>query len=357
MKPKERFLTALHCQQPDRVPIWDFINNPALYKDVINKEIIFINGRDAVSLYREIGLDGAFIPTGGYNSLIDSHWDWSNDHLFRDEWGTLYSFEQSSWPCAFPIEFPVHTAEDWEKLKKPNPFEEWRFESARAAVKENQKKPNEEIAIVGGIRGPFSTASMILGMTQMSYLVYDNPSLLLEILNETSIFWTAIGTELIKTGIDAIVIVDDMGANNSTLISPKHLRKMVLPLLRNEVQALIKSGIPVFLHSCGNITSILSDVVEMGVYGLNNIQQSAGMNINEIKKVYGKQLCLIGNVNSSDVMAFGNPENVEKAVQECIEVASPGGGHILATDHSFHKGIPIENVYAFIEAGRKYGIY
>jgi len=98
-------------------------------------------------------------------------------------------------------------------------------------------------------------------------------------------------------------------------------------------------------------------VVETGVSGLNNIQQSAGMNLNEIKKVYGKQLCLIGNVNSSDVMSFGNPENVEKAVQECIEVASPGGGHILATDHSFHKGIPIENVYAFIKAGRRYGIY
>ena len=87
------------------------------------------------------------------------------------------------------------------------------------------------------------------------------------------------------------------------------------------------------------------------------MQQSAGMNLHEIKNVYGNTLCLIGNVNSSEVMAFGSPKDVEKAVQECIAIASIGGGHILATDHSFHKGIPIENVYAFIQAGKRYGDY
>ena len=42
---------------------------------------------------------------------------------------------------------------------------------------------------------------------------------------------------------------------------------------------------------------------------------------------------------------------------ECISIASPGGGHILATDHSFHMGIPLKNVYTFIKAGKKMGIY
>jgi uroporphyrinogen decarboxylase len=185
--------------------------------------------------------------------------------------------------------------------------------------------------------------------------VYDNPSLLQEILNAACDFWTEVGLKLIETGVDAIVIVDDMGANNSTLLSPKILRQMVLPLLNKEVQAIQKRGMPVFLHSCGNVNSILPDIVETGILGLNNIQHAAGMDIRAIKEQYGKRLCLIGNVDSSGVMSFGKPEEVEEAVRECIQAASYGGGHILATDHSFHEGIPLENVYAFIKAGKKYG--
>ena len=34
-----------------------------------------------------------------------------------------------------------------------------------------------------------------------------------------------------------------------------------------------------------------------------------------------------------------------------------GGGYILSTDHSIHDGMPFENVMAYIEAGKKYGVY
>ncbi len=355
MRPRDRFLSALNHSQTDRVPIWDFINNPALYEEVIGQEIFFINGSDAVKLYSRLGLDGAFIPAGGYNSIVDEHWEWTNDHTFIDEWGTTFSFDQSAWPCAFPLEYSVKDAGDWRRLKKPDPAANWRLNTILDAIGENRKNPGNEIAIIGGIRGPFSTASMILGLTQLSFLVKDNPGFLELVLNEACDFWTTIGLRLVETGVDAVVVVDDMGANQHTLISPQDLRKLVLPLLKREVQAISSSGVPVFLHSCGNINSILPDVVDCGIVGLNNIQQSAGMDIRTIKNLYGDRLCLIGNVNSSEVMSYGNPVDVELAVRECIRVAGRGGGHILATDHSFHKGIPLENVFAFIDAGRKYG--
>jgi uroporphyrinogen decarboxylase len=56
-------------------------------------------------------------------------------------------------------------------------------------------------------------------------------------------------------------------------------------------------------------------------------------------------------------MPTAAPAEVEAAVVECLRVAAPGGGHILATDHSFHEGIPIENVLAFIAAGIRHGSY
>jgi len=357
MNSKERFLAALRGELPDRVPVWDFINNPALYKDVLDSDIFFIDGREAVRLYREIGLDGVFIPVGGYNALLDVHWDWFGNDQFRDEWGTVFTFEQSAWPCAFPTEFPIKTLQDWQRLRKPDPKEEWRYKTIHDALQENRQLKDREIAVVAGIRGPFSTASMILGMTHLSLLLYDDPNFLKGILQTASKFWIEIATILARSGVDAIVIVDDMGANQQTLISPKHLRNLILPFLKKEVQAILDADVPVFLHSCGNVSAILPDIIETGVLGLNNIQQSAGMDIQAIKATFGKRLCLVGNVNASDVMAYGTPSDVTQAVKTCIQIASPGGGHILATDHSFHKGIPLENVYAFIEAGRRFGVY
>ncbi len=357
MTPKDRFLNALHGHQTDRVPIWDFVNNPQLYKDVLDKDIFFMNGQDATLLNRELGLDGVFIPTGGYNAFLDPHWNWLDKSHFIDEWGTTYAYKENSWPLAFPIDYSIKTDQDWKELKIPDPLADWRFENAIQAMNEMKNKPDDDIAIIGGIRGPFSTACMILGLEQLSFMVFDNPLLLQKIFETVCRFWINVSMTLIDIGVDAILIVDDMGANNSTIISPKHMKEMVLPFFKDEVQAIKRNGMPVFLHSCGNINSILPDIVETGILGLNNIQQASGMNIKKIKDDYGNQMCLIGNVDSSGVMSFGKPEEVEEAVKQCIKVASIGGGHILATDHSFHKGIPLENVYAFINAGKKYGLY
>lgn len=60
---------------------------------------------------------------------------------------------------------------------------------------------------------------------------------------------------------------------------------------------------------------------------------------------------------SERLMPTATPAEVEAAVVECLRVGAPGGGYVLATDHSFHEGIPIENVKAFIEAGLKHGAY
>jgi hypothetical protein len=60
------------------------------------------------------------------------------------------------------------------------------------------------------------------------------------------------------------------------------------------------------------------------------------------------QLALTGGV-------YGTPDDVTEEVREAIGIAAPGGGHVLASDHSLHDGIPIENIRALREAGLKYG--
>ena len=81
------------------------------------------------------------------------------------------------------------------------------------------------------------------------------------------------------------------------------------------------------------------------------------MNISEIKSTYGDRLCLIGNISTTATLSQGDPNEVELEVLECMRDAAPGGGYIMAPDHSFHSGIPGENIHCVINACKKYGKY
>ncbi|OIO88990.1 MAG: hypothetical protein AUK03_15320 [Anaerolineae bacterium CG2_30_64_16] len=202
-----------------------------------------------------------------------------------------------------------------------------------------------------------SSAWMLMGLQQMSYALVDEPALLTDIFRTTAAFWTQAGLRLIATGVDALVVHDDQGSNSGTFFSPTRFRQMVLPHLRQQIVTLRAAGVPIILHSCGNVNAILPDLVETGIAGLNNLQRGAHMDLQAVKAAYGDRLCLIGNVDASGVMSTGAPDEVTQAVIEAIQIGAPGGGYILATDHSFHEGIPIENVLAFIAAGREHGGY
>ena len=76
-----------------------------------------------------------------------------------------------------------------------------------------------------------------------------------------------------------------------------------------------------------------------------------------MKKRYGEKIAFLGNVDNKTTLVTGSTKDVEKEVRECIKAAAPGGGYILASDHSLHDDIPNANVFALYEAGRKYGNY
>jgi uroporphyrinogen decarboxylase len=73
------------------------------------------------------------------------------------------------------------------------------------------------------------------------------------------------------------------------------------------------------------------------------------MDLKAIKEKYAGKLCPVGNVSNKITMVTGTPEEVVAEVKECIEIAAPGGGYIIASDHTLHDDIPSENVSAFIK--------
>ena len=62
-----------------------------------------------------------------------------------------------------------------------------------------------------------------------------------------------------------------------------------------------------------------------------------------------------GYIDSSQTLPYGSVDEVLAEVKEAIDIAVPGGGYIMASDHSLHDGIPIENILEMFRVGREYG--
>jgi uroporphyrinogen decarboxylase len=357
MAPRERFLGVLNRVETDRIPVYDTPNHPDLIEKELGTDNYYSDGPPFVRLSRKLGLDACLVADRYYSGLITRNRDWKGVSLFEDETGTEYTVNESTWPLGIPTRPGIVDRESWERIELPDPRESRRYHPLREAVTEAHRGKEDDIAVIGGVRGAFSTLTIAMGLTDLSLTLYDDPSFLEEMIARLTEYWSEVSVRMIEEGADAVFIAEDMGINTGTMVAPDTLRRFFIPALKRQVEAVHTAGGKVIFHSCGNIEDILSDIVSAGIDCYNNVQKNAGMDIGKVKRNFGERIVLMGNVDATNVMTSKEPHRIVDAVIETIRTASPGGGHILATDHSFHKGIPVENIYTFIEAAHRYGKY
>ncbi len=350
MTPRERVLTALTGGVPDRVPVFDFLFDQSLFEHVIGRRPETHNVEDVVALSLALALDAVYAGAGGPRGYQDRQLTAST---YVGEWGTTYQRGPAAWPIDAPVDFPIGSRADWESFAVPDPYAAGRMQPVQDAL----KLAGGHLAVMGSVGGPFTNAWGQTGIDVFCTLIYDDPALVRQIMRAHTDFAIACARQMIELGVDAILVCDDFGYKSGTLISPTHFRELVLPLFAEEVQVIRRLGKPVLLHCCGNVNAILDDLAESGINGYNPLQRTAGMDLGRVKAAYGRRISLSGNVDSSVTLPFGTREDVEQETRECIAIAGPGGGYMLGSDHSLHGGIPVANMLAMIEAGKRYGQY
>ena len=351
LTPKQRFLTAISGQQPDRVPLFDFLFSQNLYEHVLGHKPEVYNSEDAIALSNELGLDGVHIAAGAAETFEVVK---PAPNVIIGEWGTSQKMDAAvSWPTGGPFAHPVRNRADWRNYTIPDPYAKGRMEPVNLAV----ELAGENLAIIGSVSGPYSHGAWITGLDAMSLMFYDDPTLVHEILEAIAEWDIAVGRQMAEIGVDVLLIADDMGANQGPLMSRKHFKEFVLPYFAKVSVAFRQLGVPVIMHNDGRIWDFLDDLVAAGINAYHPIERSAGMDLGIVKQKYGRQICPIGNVNNKEILREGTVEEVEFQVIECLRLAAPGGGYILASDHSLNNSQKIENILAMFEAAKKYGCY
>ncbi|HIC88869.1 MAG TPA: hypothetical protein EYP04_05660 [Anaerolineae bacterium] len=126
------------------------------------------------------------------------------------------------------------------------------------------------------------------------------------------------------------------------------MRQEFIPRLKRLNDAWHEHGIKCLFHSDGNLMEILPDLVEAGIDGLNPVETGAGMDLGEIKQLYGDLIFLAGGIDVSQLMPFGTLEEVREACQAAIAAAGPTG-YFMGSTTELHNSIPLENILAMIE--------
>ena len=348
MNRKERFLTALKVQQPDRVPTFDFLFQRPMYQALIGRTPDGYNGRDAVECALALGHDGVWLPFGGFSGYQPVYLE---EDVYKDEWQTVYRKTASSWPIDAPIDYPIKTRADLHGYRPPDPS----LPGRAAEIDVARNMDNGDIALLGGVSGPLTTAWLLMGYENISYTLYDDPSLLTEVFKISNEFNKEAARLSVQAGCSGIWVSEDLGDSTRCFFKLQDFRKYELPYLAEIVEYVAGLGVPVMLHSCGHITDYMDDLAQIPISAVHPLQRTAGMDLRDIKARYGKRWCLIGNIDSSRTLPYGTPEDVAAEAREAMDIAAPGGGYILASDHSLHDGIPVENVLALARAGAEYG--
>ena len=351
MTSRERFLTALTGGIPDRVPLGDYLFSRNLLKKVLHRTPQLYEADVQVELAGRLGLDCLWIPINGFcGTEEEPH---SEGEHYRDEWGVTYI--KNGWPIMAQIDTPIKSRADWERYSMPSPDAPHRLRMLASGTKAN----THDLAILAGVLGPFTMLYWyFMDLDTLSITLYDDPALVHE-MSGAFVDWALACAQraVVQGGVDAFSISDDWGSTRSLLMSPQHLREFFVPPFRKLVHGLKRLGKPVVMHNDGQIWDVLDDLVDTGINGFHPVERAAGMDLCKVKQRYTGRLCPIGNVDNKTTMTNGTPAEIEAEVTECLAIGMPGGGYILATDHSIHDGMPYENVMAYIAAAHKHGVY
>ena len=196
----------------------------------------------------------------------------------------------------------------------------------------------------------FERAWSLRGFDQLLMDMADQPEWVEELLDRITEIQVTLAKRFVALGVDGGYFGDDYGAQRGLLFSPKLWRQMIKPRLARMFAVFRDAGLPVMLHSDGDIWPILPDLVDIGLTCLNPAQPEV-LEHTRLYREFGKELAFYGGISTQEVLPKVSPAEVRAATLTCIRDLAPDGtGLILGPSHRMQSDIPAENVAAMFEA-------
>lgn len=355
MNHRERVLTALSHERPDRCPMQ-----------------ISFTPEFARRLERDLRLRGlsAHNPHGGGNTyeleraldedMLLTSVGWANSYYqaegsYTDEWGIDWSSVdyETRYGTGRYTEIERHPLADDEAIDRYHPPGPHRPELYAAAWETLQRYAGEFWIVGVTVCTIFETAWALRGLDRLLMDFGLNPELAEQILEIPYRYHLEAAKKLVELGVDMIWTGDDMGGQSAMVLSPEMWRRFFKPKMADFFAELksINPGIKIAYHSDGYVEPIIPDLIEIGLDVLNPVQP-ASMDPAEVKRKYGRKLCFWGTIDEQRTLPFGTPEEVRAEVLTRLDSVGRDGGLIIGPTHHVQLDTPLENFWALVDTIR-----
>ena len=360
MKHRDRVLTALQHEMPDRCPMQ-----------------ISFTPEFAARLKGEIAATAQLTPGAGHNphgggntyelercldqDLILTSVGWANSYYhegpsYTDEWGigwraTEYATKFGTGTYTEIVGHPLADDAAIDTYQCPDPTRPSLYEEAAAAIR-NYK--NDYYIVGVTVTTIFETAWALRGLDQLMMDFILNPELAEKILEIPYRYHLTAAQKLVEMGVDMIWTGDDVGTQTAMMISPALWRQFFKPRMANFIAGLkkINPHVKVAYHSDGVIDPIIPDLIEIGLDVLNPVQPAC-MDPEKLKKAYGDKLCFWGSIDEQYTLPFGSPAEVRQEVVKRLGTIGRDGGLIIGPTHHVQLDTPMENFWAMVNTIRE----
>ncbi|MDO5424238.1 MAG: uroporphyrinogen decarboxylase family protein [Eubacteriales bacterium] len=337
MNARERILAVFAGEQPDTTPIFPKI----AFANVLACEGMTVReymtdpkcmARACISAYRKFGWDGVSI-----------HTDISSEGKAL---GTIY--EQPENAPGILKKYLLNDISEVDKVKVPDPYTTEPMKTVIEAIRIVKREIGEEAFIMGWTNGPLNVAGQLYNLDELLVTLLEEPEevhVLLEKCTEVACTYAA---AMIEAGADMIAYGHATASQN--VISKNCYLEFALPYEQKLVRAIHDHGAKACTHICGNIEKIV-DVIAQN--GSDVIDFDHVCDIDRLRSVVPDKIYR-GNVDPA-LFALGTPEEIRETVRALLAQEGTKKKFFLGSGCEINTNTPVENLKAFVEAGRAFG--
>jgi len=328
MTKKERVQKALAHQNTDFVPYNIELTNGAMKR---------FTEKYGVSKADFFGFAGNHIEKIGYNGG-----ETIKPGYFKDEFGVVWN--RSGGDDIGVVEEYLLPEADLEGFKFPV------INTADMALRTDMVLGNGidsfKLAKIGMLL--FERAWSLRGMENLLMDFYINEAFTEELFSKITDYNLTIINEAVNYPVDGFYFGDDYGQQNGLIMGPDLWRQFIKPQLKRTFAPIKEKGLPVCLHSCGNISDILEDLIEIGLDCYQTVQPEI-YDLHGLKEKFGHHLSFYGAISTQQFLPFATPDEVTAKLHETIHILGKNGGYICAPTHQIPDDVPPENIMAMVE--------
>ena len=383
MTGKERVKAVLAHKMPDRVPVAEQLIVSKVAKNILGRhaytgggeyskeEIQMIKNnqrdflvaklaQDALDLYHE-KLDLDAIPV----TLVPARGEMMLGVIKMDE--NIFRYENAYGPGTFEIK--QFNPDSGEFFTTDSSLREGGIALLRKWVKEMEKGIGGEIKYdpsqfemidtvnkkAGQLKALIGGQAMSIPMNQVWLAALIEEPGIAEAYLDCQLYWAkAYVKALAEHGVDLILGGGDLATNHGPVYSPMTFKEVVAPRFKKLVDYCHQLGVPYIFRTDGDTRALWSSFRDIGVDGLGEIDNQAGMDVGEIRNYFGRDFVIFGGVDCAKTLVFGPKEKISEEVRYAVEKAGPGG-LILSTSNCVHWNVPAENYLHMLEAAKEHG--